>query len=90
MRCEQVAVVNVFYETMSVQKTSEIPLYPWSSFIGTLGGLLGLYTGMSFVSVMEILEWIFDMALYGWRKPRHDEMGPKRRAILACEHSCHT
>ncbi|CAG0894850.1 unnamed protein product [Darwinula stevensoni] len=55
----------------------------WSSFIGTLGGLLGLYTGMSFVSVLEMLEWIFDIVLYGWKKPRHDKMGPKRRAIIA-------
>ncbi|CAG0894528.1 unnamed protein product [Darwinula stevensoni] len=54
----------------------------WSSFIGTFGGLLGLYTGMSFISVLELLEWILDMFLYGWRKPRQDKMGPKRRAIL--------
>ncbi|CAG0902126.1 unnamed protein product [Darwinula stevensoni] len=80
---EQAAVVHVFYETISIEKTTETRLYPWSSFIGTLGGLLGLYTGMSFVSVLEMFEWIFDIALYGWKKPRHDKMGPKRRAIIA-------
>ncbi|CAG0892838.1 unnamed protein product [Darwinula stevensoni] len=78
----KMAVVHVSYETMSVEKTTEIQLYPWSSFVGMFGGLLGLYTGMSFVSVLEMLEWILDMFLYGWRKPRRDAMRPKRRAIL--------
>ncbi|CAG0904489.1 unnamed protein product, partial [Darwinula stevensoni] len=85
---KQMAVVQVFYDTMSVENTKEISLYPWSSFIGTFGGLLGLYTGMSFVSVLEMLEWILDILLYGWRKPRHDKLGPKRRAILMCEFIC--
>ncbi|CAG0893137.1 unnamed protein product [Darwinula stevensoni] len=80
---KEVAVLKVFYETMSVEKTTEMLLYPWSSFIGTFGGLLGLYTGMSFVSVLEMLEWIVDIILYSWRKPRHNRMGPKRRVILS-------
>ncbi|CAG0904442.1 unnamed protein product [Darwinula stevensoni] len=79
---ENLAVVNVYYETMAVAKTVESALYPWTSFIGTLGGLLGLYTGISFLSVLEMLEWIFDLLLYGWRKPRHDRIGPKRLVII--------
>ncbi|CAG0892288.1 unnamed protein product [Darwinula stevensoni] len=86
----QVAVIGVLYESMSKELTTEILLYPWSSFIGTFGGLLGLYTGMSFVSVLEMLEWIFDIVVYGWRKPKHDKMGPKRRAILDCPAGKHT
>ncbi|CAG0902759.1 unnamed protein product, partial [Darwinula stevensoni] len=81
-RPENLAVVNVYYETMAVAKTVESALYPWTSFIGTLGGLLGLYTGISFLSVLEMLEWIFDLLLYGWRKPRHDRIGPKRLVII--------
>ncbi|CAG0900260.1 unnamed protein product [Darwinula stevensoni] len=79
---EQISVVHVKFDTMSVEKTTEIQLYPWSSFIGTLGGLLGLYTGMSFISVLEMLEWIVDIFSYGWRKPRPDTLVPKRRAFL--------
>ncbi|CAG0899083.1 unnamed protein product [Darwinula stevensoni] len=82
MQSENLAVVNVYYETMAVEKTVESALYPWTSFIGTLGGLLGLYTGVSFLSILEMLEWILDLILYGWRKPRHGRMGPKRLVII--------
>ncbi|CAG0893138.1 unnamed protein product [Darwinula stevensoni] len=81
-RDETLAVVNVYFENMAVEVTKETLIYPWSSFIGSLGGLLGLYTGISFVSIMEIVEWIIDLLLYGWRKPRQDQMGPKRRIFL--------
>ncbi|CAG0892227.1 unnamed protein product [Darwinula stevensoni] len=54
----------------------------WADFIGMFGGMLGLYTGLSFVSVLEMIEWIFDLFLYGWRRPRNDNMGPKRLVIL--------
>ncbi|CAG0890622.1 unnamed protein product [Darwinula stevensoni] len=67
---ENLAVVNVYYETFAVETISEHPQYPWSSFIGTLGGMLGLYTGLSFISILEVMEWILNIFLYGWRKPR--------------------
>ncbi|CAG0905038.1 unnamed protein product, partial [Darwinula stevensoni] len=54
----------------------------WTSFIGTLGGLLGLYTGLSFVSVLEVLEWMLDLIIYGWRKPQPDKMGSKQLAVI--------
>ncbi|CAG0897893.1 unnamed protein product [Darwinula stevensoni] len=67
---ENLAVVNVYYETFAVERISEHLQYPWSSFIGTLGGMLGLYTGLSFISILEVMEWILNIFLYGWRKPR--------------------
>ncbi|CAG0892226.1 unnamed protein product [Darwinula stevensoni] len=79
---ENLAGVNVYYENMAVEKTVEKQMYPWTSFIGTLGGMLGLYTGLSFVSLLEVLEWILDLFLYGWRKPLEDNTGPKPRVIL--------
>ncbi|CAG0899702.1 unnamed protein product [Darwinula stevensoni] len=62
-----------------------LPTAPWTSFVGTVGGLLGLYTGLSFISVMEMLEWILDLLLYGWRKPRKDKIGPTRTTMLTLE-----
>ncbi|CAG0879990.1 unnamed protein product [Darwinula stevensoni] len=79
MHRENITVVNVYYENVAVEKIVENQLYPWTSFIGMLGGMLGLYTGLSFVSILEMLEWILDLILYGWRKPRKENMGPRRR-----------
>ncbi|CAG0890624.1 unnamed protein product [Darwinula stevensoni] len=75
---ENLAVVNVYYETFVVETITEHLQYPWSSFIGTLGGMLGLYAGLSFISILEVMEWIFNIFLYGWRKPRPEAMGSKR------------
>ncbi|CAG0899729.1 unnamed protein product [Darwinula stevensoni] len=79
---ENFAVVNVYFESMETEKIVESLIYPWSTFVGTLGGLLGLYTGLSFISVLEVLEWFLDVILYGWRKPRHHKTGPKRPVDL--------
>ncbi|CAG0899356.1 unnamed protein product [Darwinula stevensoni] len=79
---KNLAIVNIYYETMTMEKIVENPMFTWTSFIGTLGGLLGLYTGLSFISILEVLECGLDIVLYGWRKPRHDKMGPKRLVVL--------
>ncbi|CAG0897865.1 unnamed protein product [Darwinula stevensoni] len=50
-------------------------------FIGTLGVLLGLYAGLSFVSVLVVLEWMLDLVLYGWRKPKK-KLGRKKMAVI--------
>ena len=51
----------------------------WARFIGTMGGLLGLYVGVSFVSILEILECIVDMIFYGWKKAKHIKQRSKER-----------
>ncbi|CAG0897145.1 unnamed protein product [Darwinula stevensoni] len=79
---ENLAVVNVYYETFAVETIMEHLQYPWSTFVGTLGGILGLYTGLSFISILEVMEWIFNIIFHGWRKPRHEAMGPKRRVLI--------
>ncbi|CAG0903465.1 unnamed protein product [Darwinula stevensoni] len=79
---ENLAVVNVYYETFAVEIITEHLQYPWSTFIGMLGGILGLYTGLSFISILEVMEWIFNIIFHGWRKPRHEAMGPKRRVLI--------
>ncbi|CAG0893375.1 unnamed protein product [Darwinula stevensoni] len=78
-----IAVVNIYYETMTTERIAETPMFSVVSFIGTLGGLLGLYAGLSFVSVLEVLEWMLDLVLYGWRKPE-EKLGRKRVAIITC------
>ncbi|CAG0891440.1 unnamed protein product [Darwinula stevensoni] len=79
---DHITVVNIYYEVLSAEELTQQLLYPWGSFVGMLGGLLGLYTGLSFITVLEMLEWILDLLLYGWRKPRSENMGSKRRVIL--------
>ncbi|CAG0898204.1 unnamed protein product [Darwinula stevensoni] len=79
---ENIATVNIYYESLAVETITEHLMYPWSSFIGTLGGLLGLYTGLSLISILEVLEWVLNIFLYGWRKPRTVAMGPKRRVVI--------
>eukprot|EP00057_Strongylocentrotus_purpuratus_P029401 XP_011683875.1 PREDICTED: degenerin deg-1 [Strongylocentrotus purpuratus] len=53
--------LSVFYEELNFENVVETPLITVESLFGSLGGLLGLYIGMSFISVTEILVFIFEL-----------------------------
>ncbi|CAG0900735.1 unnamed protein product [Darwinula stevensoni] len=84
-KLENAAVVNVYYETMIVETYGESPGLTWLVFVGVLGGWMGLFVGMSCMSLFEVLEYVVDFLLYAWRAPRRDKMGPRRRAVLTRE-----
>lgn len=68
-------VMNVYYKDLNYKLITEIPKTNLDSMIGTVGGLLGLFLGISYVSVFEILEIISHMvySIIMYRSPKKVE-----------------
>ncbi|XP_071958809.1 degenerin unc-8-like [Antedon mediterranea] len=58
------ARLNVYYEDLSYVSISELPAYTWQSLFGDVGGTLGLYIGLSLLTVVEFCEFFIDILLY--------------------------
>ncbi|CAF0914684.1 unnamed protein product [Brachionus calyciflorus] len=67
VRLEQVrnSVVsfNAYFDSSNYQKIDEIPESNFESLLGTLGGQLGVFLGVSFLSFAEIFEILFEILL---------------------------
>ncbi|XP_072167275.1 epithelial sodium channel subunit alpha-like [Diadema setosum] len=47
--------VKIYYEELNYERVEQIPVYTVTSLLGSVGGLMGLYIGMSFISVFEVM-----------------------------------
>nr|XP_054756141.1 degenerin unc-8-like isoform X4 [Lytechinus pictus] len=47
--------LKIFYEDLNYEVVEMVPVYTIPSVLGSVGGLMGLYIGMSFISVFEVL-----------------------------------
>ncbi|XP_070538285.1 uncharacterized protein [Ptychodera flava] len=47
--------LKVYFETLNYESTSEIPAYTWEDLLSDVGGTLGLYVGLSIITVCEIM-----------------------------------
>ncbi|XP_041464809.1 degenerin unc-8-like [Lytechinus variegatus] len=47
--------LKIFYEDLNYEVVEMVPVYTIPSLLGSVGGLMGLYIGMSFISVFEVL-----------------------------------
>ncbi|KAI3387153.1 hypothetical protein SNEBB_007363 [Seison nebaliae] len=56
---ENILKLNVFYNELSNVETKQLSKYSVIDFIGTIGGTMGIYTGMSLISIVEIAEYLF-------------------------------
>ena len=52
--------INVFYNDITYTLLHESPTTTWDSLIGQIGGQLGLFIGISFLSMIELLELFFE------------------------------
>lgn len=48
-----------------MQTFQERPSYPLIALIADIGGILGLYLGITFVSFVELFELLINLLLYG-------------------------
>lgn len=55
---ENMAVVHIFFVDSQFTKSMKNELFGFTEFLSSTGGLLGLFMGFSFLSVMEILYFI--------------------------------
>ncbi|XP_030835718.1 uncharacterized protein LOC100891818 isoform X2 [Strongylocentrotus purpuratus] len=52
---KNLARIRIYFEELNFQSVEEIPAYTFGSFLGGVGGLLGLYIGFSVVTISEII-----------------------------------
>ena len=53
--------LTVYLETLEVDIETQSPKYEWSSFLSSIGGVMGLFTGFSILSFFEIVELLIDL-----------------------------
>ena len=56
--------VNVFLKDMSTTVITERPVYETVNILSNIGGLLGLYLGFSVLTILEIVDFGFDLFEY--------------------------
>ncbi|XP_050712337.1 amiloride-sensitive sodium channel subunit alpha-like isoform X2 [Eriocheir sinensis] len=61
--------LHLYMDSLSYEKIEESPAYTWDTLICNVGGNLGLFLGMSIVTVVELFEFLFDLVM-GCCRPR--------------------
>ena len=54
--------LNVYFKSFNYSEKTEIPKIADSDLIGTIGGTMGLFLGMSLMSLIEIIELVNQLA----------------------------
>jgi len=52
---------NIFYNSLSYKETNELPQMDLVSLLGSIGGNLGLFLGVSVFSLAEIVEVLIEI-----------------------------
>ena len=74
--------IDVFIGSHKRDVFVEVPEYPdtWS-LLSALGGSLSIFTGLSFIALVEILELTVDLAWVGGKKIKSRLRMRRRRAV---------
>ncbi|KAK2144129.1 hypothetical protein LSH36_782g01016 [Paralvinella palmiformis] len=48
----------IFYEDLSQEIVSEVPVYTGYQFVGDVGGMLGLWIGVSALGIVQLIEFV--------------------------------
>ncbi|PAV58015.1 hypothetical protein WR25_13952 [Diploscapter pachys] len=82
---EQGAMVEVYFEKLNYESLLEREAFGWSNLLSDFGGQLGLWMGVSVISVMEVLIFFCDLIFTFLGIKRHKQKTNKlnnRRASL--------
>jgi hypothetical protein len=55
--------INIYYSELDYTEIGEIPNYPAINLISNIGGTLGLFLGMSLLSLFEIVEFFIQISM---------------------------
>ncbi|XP_033101245.1 acid-sensing ion channel 1C-like [Anneissia japonica] len=55
------AKVNIYYENLQYDYIEQVPTYTFLSLVSNVGGHLGLWIGMSALTILEFLECFYDI-----------------------------
>ena len=55
--------LNIFFEDKTLEMTVQIPSYGLVDLCADIGGILGLWAGISIITVIEIVSFIFNLCV---------------------------
>ncbi|XP_071483146.1 epithelial sodium channel subunit beta-like [Diadema antillarum] len=58
---DNVVKVGVFYDNLQFQYIYQTPAYDWYSLVSDLGGQVGLWIGVSVLTIFEFVELVYDL-----------------------------
>ncbi|XP_047502615.1 acid-sensing ion channel 2-like [Penaeus chinensis] len=64
----QMVSLLVYLDSKSYQVTEESPAYSWDTLLSNIGGSLGLFVGVSLISILEVIEMIIDVIFAGFKR----------------------
>uniref|UniRef100_A0A183CJD3 Degenerin-like protein unc-105 n=1 Tax=Globodera pallida TaxID=36090 RepID=A0A183CJD3_GLOPA len=87
------AMVQVFYEELNYETLSESVAYSLTSLFADLGGLTGLWIGISLVSILEVFQLIWFCLDFYRNKKKQQQQGataiPKKQSTTSSASSLH-
>ncbi|XP_047481305.1 FMRFamide-activated amiloride-sensitive sodium channel-like [Penaeus chinensis] len=63
-------VLHVYLDSISYELIDESPTYTWDTLLCNLGGSLGLFVGVSMLSILEVLELLVDLCILTFSKKK--------------------
>ncbi|XP_077865926.1 uncharacterized protein LOC102805083 [Saccoglossus kowalevskii] len=76
---EDLVRLEVYFEDLNIQLVSEEEAYPVSQLLSDTGGSLGLWVGLSFITVIEFTEFLF--AMCSTTRARHSHNRIMRKSV---------
>ena len=75
---EDIAILNIYFDTVSVMQFGTQASQGWIDFFSNVGGLLGLCIGLSIVTIIELV-WLCFRLIGNARRPigTPDEADPQ-------------
>ncbi|KAL6085559.1 hypothetical protein STEG23_033413 [Scotinomys teguina] len=64
---ENFLVLDVFFEALTSEAMEQRAAYGLSALLGDLGGQMGLFIGASILTLLEILDYIYEAQLPSWQ-----------------------
>ena len=55
---------SIFYDTLTYTEVKEEPMIRWSGLLGSIGGYLHLFLGMSLLSFAEVYELFAELMVF--------------------------
>jgi hypothetical protein len=71
---ENLIFFNVYYDKTSYTSISEVPQWSLFDLIASIGGTFGLFIGISFLSLIEIIELLIEVLIIIFRKRQRIEL----------------
>jgi hypothetical protein len=65
---KDIVSISIYYDDLGYTHVSESPVYDFNTMLSTIGGTLGLFLGMSILSLVEIAELFLQISLALLRK----------------------